>query len=163
MALNPKQTRFVEEYLLDLNASKAAVRAGYSAKTADQQGYQLLQDTSVSAAIQAAQAARSERTKIDADRVVQELTAMAIYDPADIAKQGMAGPEDIAKLPEQVRRAIVGWGWDKQGNFTLKLSPKTPSLDLLGRHLGMFKSQIEHTGKDGAALVPAIAVTINRD
>ena len=67
MALTDKQKRFVEDYLVDLNATQAAVRAGYSAKTAEQQAYQLLQKTSVSEAIAAAQAARSERTELTQD------------------------------------------------------------------------------------------------
>ena len=67
MALTDKQKRFVEDYLVDLNATQAAVRAGYSAKTAEQQAYQILQKTSVSEAIAAAQAARSERTELTQD------------------------------------------------------------------------------------------------
>jgi hypothetical protein len=78
---------------------------------------------------------------------------MAFYDPADIAGHPIAGPQDICGLPEPVRRAIVGWGWDKQGNFTLKLSPKTPSLIEIGRHLGIAQRH-EVTGKDGTELIP---------
>lgn len=64
---------------------------------------------------------------------------MAFYDPADIAGANISGPQDIPNLPEDVRRAIIGWSWDKQGNFILKLSPKTPSLELLGRHLILWR------------------------
>ena len=69
-ALTAKQSRFVEEYLVDLNATQAAARAGYSAKTAEQQGYQLLQKTSVQQAIAEAMSKRSERTEITADQVL---------------------------------------------------------------------------------------------
>jgi phage terminase small subunit len=73
MGLTPKQTRFVEEYLIDLNATQAAIRAGYSSKNADKIGSRLLGKSRVSAAIAAAQEARSARTAITADGVLQRL------------------------------------------------------------------------------------------
>ena len=73
MSLTPKQTRFVEEYLVDLNATAAAKRAGYSEKTAEQQGYQLLQKSSVQRAVTKAKESRSERTGITQDEVIQGL------------------------------------------------------------------------------------------
>lgn len=72
-----KQQRFVEEYLLDLNATQAAIRAGYSEKTADRIGPELLGKTCVARAIQAAMEARSARTQIAQDDVVQELAGIA--------------------------------------------------------------------------------------
>jgi phage terminase small subunit len=78
--MTPQQQRFVEEYLIDLNATKAAIRAGYSAKTAEQQGYQLLQNTSVSAAIAEAMEKRSQETAIDAAWVLTE--ARKVYEAA---------------------------------------------------------------------------------
>ena len=137
--LTGKQKRFVEEYLCDLNATQAAIRAGYSAKTANEQAPRLLVNVSISAAIQAEMNKRSVRTEITADRVLREVSHMALYDPADIAGASVSGPQDIPSLPEDVRRAIIGWSWDKQGNFILKLSPKTPSLELLGRHLMIWR------------------------
>ena len=73
MCLTPKQARFVEEYLVDLNATQAAIRAGYSAKTAEVQGSRLLGNVKVAAAIREAQEARSERTGITQDEVIQGL------------------------------------------------------------------------------------------
>lgn len=159
MPLTAKQDRFVQEYLLDLNATQAAVRAGYSAATAYSAGERLLKNVEVRAAIEAAKKARSERTGVTQDRVVAELARMAFYDPAALAVE-IKGPQDIPNLPEEVRRAIVGWSWDRNGNFTLKLSPKTPSLELLGRHLGLFDADAQkqgvtvnlHFGSDDAAL-----------
>ena len=75
--MNHRQRLFVEEYPKDLNAKQAAIRAGYSPRTAEQMGYQLLQKTSVSLTIQEAFQARSERTEITADMVVQGLLAEA--------------------------------------------------------------------------------------
>ena len=71
--MTPKQARFVLEYLKDLNATQAAIRSGYSPKTAEQQGYQLLQKTSVSATIAAKQAVHAAKAGLTVDRIVQGL------------------------------------------------------------------------------------------
>lgn len=143
MPLSQKRERFVQEYLVDLNATQAAIRAGYSAATAHSQGPRLLDNVEVAAAIRAAQGDRSDRTQVTADRVLQEYASLAFYDPADIGSAGIRRPQDIRKLPEAVRRAIVGWSWDKNGKLTLKLSSKTPALDAIAKHLGMFREQID--------------------
>ena len=138
-SLTHKQTMFVKEYLCDLNATQAAIRAGYSVKRAEFTGSDLVRNRKVAEVIQEAMDRRSAKTEITADRVLREVSHMALYDPADIAGANISGPQDIPSLPEGVRRAIIGWSWDKQGNFILKLSPKTPSLELLGRHLMIWR------------------------
>ena len=75
--MTKKQKRFVEEYLIDLNATQAAIRAGYSPKTANEQGARLLANVSISHAVAKAEAERSKRTGINADRVVKELARIA--------------------------------------------------------------------------------------
>src|SRR5690348_12161649 len=75
-ALSPRQRRFVEEYLVDLNATKAAIRAGYSERTARQMAAENLSKPDIQAAIAEAQDARAQRVQISADRVIQELVAM---------------------------------------------------------------------------------------
>ncbi len=80
MSLTPKQARFVEEYLLDLNATQAAIRAGYSARNADKIGPELLGKTRVAEAVKAAQQARSGRTEITQDEVIQGLKKEATLD-----------------------------------------------------------------------------------
>ena len=149
--LTPKRAAFVREYLVDLNATQAAIRAGYSEATAHAEGHRLLRDVEVAKQIQLQMDKRAETTGVTASRVLEEIAAMAFYDPADIAGADITCPADIAKLPEKVRRAIVGWGYDKMGNFTLKLSPKTPSLDQLGRHLKLFTDKIEVEASDALA------------
>jgi len=88
MALTDKQKRFVEEYLLDLNATQAAIRAGYSAKTAGSIGEENLRKPEIAAAIQEAQDARSKRTEITADRVLQELAKIGFADIRKAVKWG---------------------------------------------------------------------------
>lgn len=82
--LTDKQQRFVDEYLIDLNATQAAIRAGYSAKTAEQQGPRLLGYAGVRDAIAAGKAARSERTGITADDVVERFRLIATADPREL-------------------------------------------------------------------------------
>lgn len=84
MALTSRQARFVEEYLLDLNATAAARRSGYSAKTAEQQGPRLLGNVEVALAIREAQAARSARVQLSADGVLQELGRIIVADPREL-------------------------------------------------------------------------------
>jgi phage terminase small subunit len=142
--VTPKQERFVQEYLIDLNATQAAIRAGYSERTANEQGSRLLTNVSVRSAIEAAQRDRGERIKATADDVLREIQRMAMYDPAQLTD--VKSPDDIKKLPEDVRRAIVGWSWDRNGNFTIKLA-KEGALEMMGRHHGLFKDRIEHSGR----------------
>jgi phage terminase small subunit len=144
--VTPKQQRFVEEYLVDLNATQAAVRAGYSAATASEMGYENLSKPQIAEAIAARRAEIAERAGVSQERIIAEFCRMGFYDPASIAGQPMTGPSDIPSLPEDVRRAIVGWGWDKAGNFTLKLADKNAALVNLGRHLGMFTDKVEQSG-----------------
>ena len=84
--LSPKQQMFVEEYMVDLNATQAAIRAGYSPKTSTAQGARLLINVKVQAAIQEAVSKREQRTEITADRVVQELWNIVTADPNEITE-----------------------------------------------------------------------------
>ena len=168
--LTPKQRIFVAEYLKDLNATQAAIRAGYSEKSAHDIGAQLLGKTHVKAAIDAAKEKRAEKLEITAERVLAEIANMAFYDVADMMVEGEAkeddpeawtidgriiyglrNPADIKRLPEKLRRAIVGWGWDRNGNFTVKLADKSKALDQLARHLSLYNDKLELTGVDQLA------------
>lgn len=86
--LTAKQAQFVAEYLIDLNATQAAIRAGYSAKTAYSQGQRLLTNVEVAASVAAAMAKRAERTEITADRVLQELAKIGFSDIRKAVKWG---------------------------------------------------------------------------
>lgn len=152
----PKQRRFVEEYLIDLNATQAAIRAGYSKKTANEQGSRLLANVSVAAAVVEAQRARMERTEITQDMVLRELAVLGFTDMGtylDLAgKHGAvldwsALPEGATKAISEITQEIYteGKGEDagqvKRTKF--KLYDKRAALVDIGRHLGMFKDRLE--------------------
>lgn len=166
--LTDKQAQFVREYLVDLNATQAAIRCGYSEKSAETQGSRLYRNGEVRAAIDEALAKRAEKTGITAERVLSEIANMAFYDIADLMIEigddkdapvviegnkiyGLRGPTDIRSLPENVRRVIVGYGWDKAGNFTIKIADKSKALDQLARHLSLYNDKIEVKGVDALA------------
>ncbi len=154
--MTPKQQRFVEEYLIDLNATQAAIRAGY--KHPDN-GRQLLTKTHVAEAVAVAQAKRSERTKIDADWVLARLAGEATADLADLYDEN-GGLKPIAEWPLVWRQGLVA-GLDvdeefkdgeKQGQVTkVKLSDRIKRLELIGKHVDVqaFAERHEHTGKAG--------------
>lgn len=143
--MTPKQEMFVREYLVDLNATQAAIRAGYSERTAQEIGAENLSKPMIKAAIDEAIKARGERTGVTADRVIMEIERLAMFDPAELAD--VASPEDIKLLPEDVRRAITGWSWDKQGNFIIRTA-KQGALEMLGRHHKLFTDKVEVSGLD---------------
>jgi phage terminase small subunit len=149
--LTPKQLRFVEEYLIDLNATQAAIRSGYSEKTAKVIGAENLTKPDIAAAIKAAQAARSQRTQITADMVVQELARIGFSNMRSFTKFGPDGVtlKDIDDLDEDAARCIAEVSETKTkdgGSIKFKLHDKKGALDSLGRHLGIFVDKTEHSG-----------------
>src|SRR4051812_11322425 len=152
MPLNDRQARFVAEYLVDLNATQAAVRAGYSARTARTQAADLLTNPNIAAAIAEAQAARSRRTEVTADRVVLELARVAFGDPRRVMSWGPGGGKlrPSAELADEEAAIVaeVGETTTKEGgSLKLKTVDKLGALRLLGQHLGLFleRRQVEAT------------------
>jgi phage terminase small subunit len=143
--LTHKQARFVEEYLIDLNGKQAAVRAGYSAKSAEVQASRLLRNTAVQAALGEAMQARSQRTEVTADRVVAELAKLAFADMRDYWPRP-GETIDLHRLDEDRTAAVeeisISETVDPAGvlhrRTRLKLHDKKRALDSLARHLGMF-------------------------
>ena len=148
-----KQQRFVEEYLVDLNATRAAIRAGYSKKTADRIGPKLVVESCVSEAIREAIEKRSSRTEITADRVLQELGFIAFSNMKDYVEFGPPGVtlEELSEMTDDQSRAIsqVSHNFNAEGggSVNFKLHDKLKALDLIGKHLGMFKEKVEHSGE----------------
>ena len=150
-ALTPKQTRFVEEYLVDLNATQAAIRSGYSAKNADKIGPELLGKTRVSQAVAKAIQTRSERTKITTDRVLKEFSRIGFSDMRDFMSWGSDGVKvkDSGDLTEDQARAVAEVSetkGDKGGAIKLRLHDKQAALVNCARHLGMFKDKLDVGG-----------------
>ncbi len=126
--LTPKQQRFVEEYLIDLNATQSAIRAGYSAKTAQEIGSENLSKPMVAKAIAEAQEKLSNKAQVTVEMVVQGLLKEA---------------QDYAEGSTQSAR-VSAWAH-------------------LGKHLGMFKDKIEHTGPNGGSIDLNLKVVFEDD
>ena len=144
--LTDKQKLFVSEYLVDLNASRAAERAGYSKDSAGEIGYQLLQKTSISRAISKAFKRREKRTQVDADRVIKELARIAFASIGDLVKWNadtvsLVDSEDLSDDDKAAVTEIVRTETPNGPNLKIKLADKLAALEKLGRHLGMFQGK----------------------
>lgn len=156
MALTAKKRLFAKEYLVDLNATQAAIRAGYSAKTAASQGERLLRDVDVQALIQAGMAARNERTQVNADYVLNRLIEIDQMDVIDILADDMS-VKPLKDWPKVWRQYLAGFdvselfegrGEDREMvGFLKKLKwpDKVKNLELLGKHVNVnaFRDQID--------------------
>ncbi len=145
--LTQKQQQFVEEYLVDLNATQAAIRAGYSAKTADVQGSRMLGNVKVQQAISEAMAERSKRTGVNQDRVVLELAKIAFVKMTDIVdKQGkikITATEDDLACIESVKYKRSKSDTGSSVEREVKIASKLKALEMLGKHLGMWNEKLD--------------------
>lgn len=186
MALTPKQARFVAEYLIDLNATQAAIRAGYSKKTAGRIGGENLQKLEIQSALQKSMKRREERTEITQDKVLEELARIAFANGTDFARvttmevsdtvvdeetgcfkqvariRQLVELEDTDGLPPEKRAAISGIEETKHG---IKVSSydKVRALELLGKHLGMFDGKGAQTQGEENNLLQAIVDSSGED
>jgi phage terminase small subunit len=130
--LTPKQKRFIEEYLIDLNATQAAIRAGYSEDTAKEIGYENLTKPHIQQLIVEAQQKRSERVQVDADWVLRRLL-------------------DISDRCMQAEPVV-----DREGNpigeYRFDSGGANKATELIGKHLKMFTDKTEITGPEGGPL-----------
>lgn len=166
--LTGKQKRFCDEYLIDLNATQAAIRAGYSEKTAYSAGQRLLKNVEIQKEIKARQDDRAERTEITQDMVLKELALIAFSNATDYAnvveKQAMVEVEGVMmpiqdeegnpvkyrtvepvlteELTAEQRKALAVVKKGKDG-FEIKPYDKIRALELLGKHLGMWTEKVE--------------------
>lgn len=159
MPLRPKQQRFVDEYLIDLNATQAAIRAGYSAKTAGAMGSENLTKPEIAAAIAEKQAAIAAKSGITAERIVAELAKLGFANMADYMRTGRDGDptlnfadltrDQAAALQEvTVDDFVDGRGEDARDvrRVKFKLADKRAALVDLGKHLGMFTERQSVSG-----------------
>ena len=173
MALTDKQKRFCEEYLIDLNATQAAIRAGYSPKTAEQTASRLLRNVKVQEYIAKRQKELSRSTEITQERVIKELALIAFSNNADYAhvvekkmKAEVGGalvdvldedgkpvmyrtvePVLTEELTEEQKRALAVIKKGREG-LEVKSCDKVKALELLGKHLGIFTDKIEANVND---------------
>lgn len=158
--LNDRQMRFVDEYIIDLNATQAAIRAGYSEKTAEQTASRLLRNVKVQEYIEKRKKDRIERTEITQDAVLKELVAIAFSDITDYAKIiekeieiepgkfekikviDLTLTKDLTKTQKKALAVI------KNGKFGMEVKTydKVQALIKLGEHLGMFTKRVEVSG-----------------
>lgn len=175
--LDAREARFVDEYLIDLDPKRAAIAAGYSPSMAASKAYQWVSDGKakphVFEAVQKAMDRRSKRTEITADRVLSELAKIGF---ADLRKavtwranvtgmvEGEDGEQRLAvtneiqivdsdKLDDDTAAALSEISQTAQGGLKIKLHDKRGALEAMGRHLGMFRDKVEHSGPDGGNLV----------
>jgi phage terminase small subunit len=147
--LTAKQQRFCDEYLIDLNATQAAIRAGYKRSDyTDTNANKLLENTRIKETIEKAMAERSKRTGISQDRVIQELARIAFVNPIDVINtengsvSDSASDDDLACIQSvKVKTMSSDKGWSEERE--VKLNDKMKALELLGKHLGMFKDKVE--------------------
>lgn len=157
--LTDKQRRFVEEYLVDLNATQAAIRAGYSKKTAHRIGAENMQKPVIQEALQERMNARSQRTEITADRVLQELARIGFADMKDFVIWGENGVQIldsehvdgtlISEVSETTNVQVFPNGGETEKiQKKIKLHDKMKALELLGKHLVLFteKQQVDVNG-----------------
>ena len=139
MSLTPKQEAFVREYLIDLNGTQAAIRAGYSAKTANEQASMLLAKLNIQQAVQEAMAARAERTNITADYVLQ-----SIYSTMERCKQ-------VEPVTDRAGNAVMVETDDggMAQAFTFNAAGVLKGAELLGKHLKLFTEKVEMSGEIG--------------
>jgi phage terminase small subunit len=156
-----KRELFVQEYLVDLNATQAAIRAGYSQKSAHSQGERLLRNVEVKKEIEKRKKSRAELTDVKAHEVIRELVAIAFSDVTKIYEPNGNGEglslKSLDEIPLDLRRCIksieqrpiVTKESGYIGNAITKVSfyDKTKAIDLLGRHLGLWDN-----AKEGGSL-----------
>src|SRR3954462_13722353 len=138
--LTRRQSAFVKEYLIDLNGAAAAVRAGYSPNAAKEQAARLLTHANVKAAIAAATAERSERTRLKADSVIEELRRIAF---ANISDYVAWNHEKVVflnsqKMTPESLSAVAQVSYDRNGGVQVRLHDKIAALDKLMKHLGKY-------------------------
>lgn len=136
--LTAKQQRFVDEYLIDLNATQAAIRAGYSVKTANEQAARLLANVSVQETVQQRMADRQKRTEVDQDYVLMTIK------------------ETIERCRQVV--PVLTKDGEETGEFKFEPNAVLKGAELLGKHLKMWTDKTEHSGPNGGSIPTSLTI-----
>jgi len=163
MKFTNKQEKFIDEYLIDLNATQSAIRAGYSTKTAQEIGSENLSKPMIKNEIDKRLAERSRRTGINQDRIINELSKIALSNIKDFAKWSDNGVEfidsegisndDLCCISEISELEVETPQGGIRRTKKLKLYDKISALEKLGKHLGMFTNRLEFVGAVGVTII----------
>jgi len=153
--LTPKQARFCSEYIVDLNGTQAAIRAGYSPNAANEIAAALLAKTSIQSSVSELQEDREKRTQITQDKVLSAHATIAFLDVKKaFDENGVLLPAN--KLPPEVSRAVSAIE-TVDGKLTkLRFADRGKSLEMLGRHLGMDRRELQISGGDDRPVLNVI-------
>lgn len=165
--LSVLQQKFVDEYLIDLNGSKAATRAGYSARSAGTMASRLLSYPQIAAAISEGIEARAARSRVTADRVIDEYARIAFSDMCRFVEWGPGGvtlrpSTDMRRIDTACVAEVTETKTATGGTVKFKLHDKRAALDALSKHLGLFVQR----GEDAVSTDPSVAtvvVNVKRD
>lgn len=154
--LTPKQQRFVAEYLIDLNATQAAIRAGYSEKTAKAIGSENLTKPDIAAAIAEGKARQLNTAELSAARVLEELRRLGFSDVSDAVGDD-GGLLALKQMPPHMRAALASVKLTKKNLVAgdgktedvveLRLWDKPRALETLAKHFGLLKENVQHHGE----------------
>lgn len=150
--LTPRHTRFFEEYTKDCNATAAALRAGYSKRAASESGYRLLHRHDIAAHVAVWRAKMARDAELTAEKVVSELMKLAFANIQDLVDFEAGGAIDLSKIKREKAAAIAELIIEEKDGVKrtrLKMAEKRSALVDLGKHLGLFKDQLEHSGQVG--------------
>lgn len=158
--MTERQTRWLEEYEKSGNATQAAKRAGFSAKTARQAGARMLSDVAICAVLTEHRKLRAEQAGVEAADVIRELARIGFSDMRQFTTWGVRGvalnesgglTDDEARCVAEVSQTTSPTG----GSLKFKLHDKVAALTLLGKHLALFTDKVEHSG---AVAMPQVIV-----
>ena len=162
MALSTKQQRFVDEYMIDFNGTQAAIRAGYSPRTAGSQAYQLVTDDRIQAELKSRTAKLSEHASITVAEIVERLAAILRANMRDYLRLTAKGelavdfsratPQQMAAVQTFEMDRAAGEDADGPKKFRLRLYDKIAAADKLLRYLGAYRDRVEHSGPDGGPI-----------
>lgn len=165
MKLTDKQQRFCEEYVIDFNGTQAAIRSGYSVKTAAEQSSRLLSNVKIQEFIRSLQKQTSEKLNITKERVLEEYAKIAFFDIREVFDVD-GGLINVKQLDDSSAGSIASiksseeWGEDEEGNRTItgtikevKVFDKIRALQDLGKHLGLFQKDNEQSAAKSSVTV----------